>query len=216
MNELELVLRLPSVQTELIYLYQKSQSECTKHNKLSMEVGTSREKDIIAVLRYHMKQKVVYNVGVHAPEDITICEQKFSIKHSSSKVGKGSIKWKWTSDAYQARQFKEQVMTSFTDIYYSNMLLVYMDVRAMIVTLIGIDKQTIISGIQNLMDDAFVNRAGTNNRGVEFSPRMLKYIIDRARFRITLANADFSCKFDPIQERIVSLQHVRTLKMKLD
>lgn len=215
MDKIKSVLSLQEVQRNLVYLYQQSQSECTKNGKLSMEIGTSREKDLIAVLHYHMGDDVEYNVGVHAPEDIKICGQKFSIKHSSSSVGKGSIKWKWTSDAQQATNFKEQLMSSFTDKYYSNMILVYIDASSMTITIVGVLKDVIIEGVKNLMEQAFVSRTGTNNRGVEFSPRMIKHIITNATFRIILSNINFSFCSDPIQKRISVLKCADNSKVSI-
>lgn len=216
MNKLESILSLPDVQQHLIYLYQQSQSECTKNGKLSMEIGTAREKDLIAVLHYHMGKDVEYNVGIHDPEDIKICGENFSIKHSSSSVGKGSIKLKWTSDTHQATKFKEQLLSCFSDEYYNNMILVYVDKLTMTITIFAIKKEIIINGVKNFMHQAFVNRTGTNNRGVEFSPQMIKYIIQNASFKIVINDINFMSCIDPIQKRIRILKEHTHIKLKCD
>lgn len=218
MNEIKSILSLHIVQKELVYLYRQSQSECTKNGKLSMEIGISREKDLIAVLYKYLKNKVEYKIDAHAANDTIICGEKFSIKHSSSSVGKGSLKWKWTSDGQKAEMFKQQMMYSFTDEYYSNIIIVYIDAKQKVITIIGIIKKNIIDGVKLFMKDAFVNRIGTNNRGVEFSSHMIKYMIQNSTFKIVLNNVSISTCYDPIQKRIKLLKALnnKNKKMKLD
>lgn len=207
MEKIASVLSSKTAQDHLIHLYRNSQAECNKNGKLSMEIGASREKDLIAVLRHHLGDDIEYNIGVHAPEDIRVCGDKFSIKHLSCGAKGGSIKWKWTSDAKQAARFKQQLLASFTDDYYSNMLLVYIDARSMIITMFGIMKDVIIDGVRKFQDGAFTNRIGTNNRGVEYSLCMIRHMLDGASFKVVINNCNLSSCCDPIEKRI------RLLKM---
>ena len=207
METIRSVLSLRSVQDDLVYLYRQSQSECSKNGRLSMEIGTSREKDLIAVLRHHIGSGVEYDVGTHAPEDVKICGEKFSIKHLSSRVGIGNIKIKWTSDTERAHDFREQLFSSLADEYYSNMILVYIDRSTKTITIIGVLRQVIMNGVEQLGYDAFISRTGTNNRGVE----LMKYILAYASFRIILYDVDLVC-CDPIQRRIRILANYKKMK----
>lgn len=212
MDDIRSVLTSRQVQKELIYLYQQSQLECTKNGKLSMEIGSSREKDLIAILYRHIGPDVQYNVDIHVPEDVKIFGENFSIKHSSAPVGQGSIKWKWTSDTKQANRFKEQLMSSSTSEYYKNMILVYVDNYSMKITIIGILKQVVIDGVKILLEDAFISRTGNNNRGVEFSNRMIKHIIKNATFRIVFDNtftSSCSSYCDPIQKCVKTIEQLK-------
>jgi hypothetical protein len=65
------------------------------------------------------------------------------------------------------------------------------------------------------MEQAFVSRTGTNNRGVEFAPRMIQHIITSATFRITFSNIQCSSCSDPIQKRIRVLKCADNSKVSI-
>lgn len=208
MDKIWRLLSKRNVQKDLIRLYQKSHREYTKNGKMGMEIGASKEKDLTAVFQYYMgKDQVVYDTGYCSPEDIRIGGEKFSIKHISTAVGasSGSIKVKWTADNIQAKKLIEDSRTMFGQ----HMLIVYWDNKKNNVTILGIEQEKIQNGIYRYNETAFHIRSGTNNRGVQFSRKMLDFILKDPAFSITIPDVHLhssSSSEDPIQQRCAELK----------
>ena len=69
----------------LITLYQSSQTECSRSSGLTPEVGSSRERDLIASLASNPLLDVNYDISNEKEEDVKINNNNISIKHSSNK-----------------------------------------------------------------------------------------------------------------------------------
>jgi len=208
MEKIYNLLHQREVQQNLIRLYQKSHWEHTKNGKMGMEIGASKEKDLTAIFRYYMgEDQVIYDTGYCSPEDLRIGGEKFSIKHISTAVGAstGSIKVKWTSDNFQAKKLikDSQWMSD------QHMLIVYWDNNKNNVTILGIEQEKIKNGVSRYHETAFHIRPGTNNRGVQFSRKMLDFILKDPAFSITIPDVHLhssSTSEDPIQRRCADLQ----------
>jgi hypothetical protein len=153
---------------------------------------------------------VIYDTGYCSPEDLRIGGEKFSIKHISTAVGAstGSIKVKWTSDNIQAKKLIED-SHSVSD---QHMLIVYWDNNKNNVTILGIEQETIKNGVSRYHETAFHIRPGTNNRGVQFSRKMLDFILKDPAFSITIPDVHLNAgsSEDPIQRRCADLERYNT------
>ena len=199
LDTIEEVLRRSIVQTHLVYLYSASQSECTRNGKCTMEIGTSRENDLKAVLREHIGDEFKTDINNNCVEDCQFKNEKISIKHISAAVGKGSIKAKWTSDTEQAKQYIVSMVSQKEKPVH--MILVYIDIAKKAITIVCIAASTIKEIIQDLGQEAFSTATGTNNRGVEYSKRIVSELIRRNYFMIEIRDVAFTNGLDPIQRR---------------
>ena len=95
----EIVTRIQAKLPELFYL---AEIESSRAGKVGMEVGSARERILIALLLYKFGQEnVETNIAITEPEvDVRVFGNPISIK---TKTGKrlGSVKLIWTVDAEQ-------------------------------------------------------------------------------------------------------------------
>jgi hypothetical protein len=94
------------IQTRLPSLFQLAEEESARAGKIGMEVGSVREKIVIALLIYKFG---INNVDSHIPitekeVDVRLFNQPISIKTITGKSLSG-IKMIWTVDAVSAREF---------------------------------------------------------------------------------------------------------------
>ena len=190
--------------TQLISMYANSQAECCRNGKLTMEIGSSRENDLKAVLKWALGDLIKCEIDNCLPEDVYIDDQKVSIKHSSSVVGKGSIKAKWTSDNAQAQKYIAEMQEGPLSLF-TNMLLVYIDLKHQKITLVCVTDVVMHELVKKLKSNAFRCSQGKNNRGVEYTPELIKLAISKALFIIKLSDVTFKNGLDPIARRIVML-----------
>ena len=79
----------------LIKLYNLSEIENTKDERLNPNIGVNRELDFVAFLYYFMPIKsITYYISNQYPYDVLISGKKFSIKHQSGNSN-SSIKVRW-------------------------------------------------------------------------------------------------------------------------
>ena len=198
LNFLKQVLERVSVQRGLVHLYSLSQSECTR-NKCGMEIGMSREKDQVAVLKYALGDRINLDIDNTLPEDFIFNAEKFSVKHSGSKIGT-PVKAKWTS-ADKSVQDTIEAMITAAESYYPHLLITYIDARAKKITIIGISSETNRSTIKEMKHGAFKIPAG-NSRGIEYSTTAMKRLLEKKSFVVEINDADLTGGVDPIQRRI--------------
>jgi hypothetical protein len=209
---LERVLRTESTQLALVELYRRSQSEHARNGKCTMEIGSSREKDLVSVLMLDMGDSVCAEIDNSALEDVRIGTQAFSIKHITGPVGTGSIKAKWTADAEQARTF---VTESLADGHtHPHILLSYLDVKNRKLTLCCVESGYSTSVIQSLGAEAFKVAAGTNNRGVEYSRRTIQLFLEGCAFCIEVGDIDLLGGLDPYRRRMDEIRRFREQAMR--
>lgn len=94
------------IKRKLPYLFQLAQIEMSRAGKTGMEVGTLREKIIIALLIYKFGDKNVdTKIAITEPEvDVKVFGEPISIKTFTGK-GFSGIKLAWTVDAKSSKEF---------------------------------------------------------------------------------------------------------------
>ena len=96
------------IQRRLPYFYQIAELESSRAGKIGMEVGSLREKIIIALLLYKFgESNVKTDIPIIEPEvDVELFGRPISIKTITGKRF-GGVKLIWTVDAQKAREFRE-------------------------------------------------------------------------------------------------------------
>ena len=96
------------IKTRLPYLFQLAELECSRAGKIGMEVGSLRERIIVALLIYKFGEaNIETEIPITEPEvDVKLFESPISIKTITGK-GFSGVKLIWTVDAQKAREFRE-------------------------------------------------------------------------------------------------------------
>jgi len=96
------------IKNKLPYLFQLAELESSRAGKVGMEVGSLREKIIIALLIYKFGEaNVETEIPITEPEvDVKLFGEPISIKTITGKSLSG-VKLIWTVDAQKAREFRE-------------------------------------------------------------------------------------------------------------
>jgi hypothetical protein len=104
-EDLELVNK---IKNRLPYLFQLAELESSRAGKIGMEVGSLRERIIIALLIYKFGEKnVETEIPITEPEvDVKLFGKPISIKTITGK-GFSGVKLIWTVDAQKAIEFRE-------------------------------------------------------------------------------------------------------------
>lgn len=94
------------IQSRLPYLFQLAELESSRAGKTGMEVGSVREKIIVALLIYKFgEQNVGTDIPITEPEvDVRLYGEPLSIKTITGK-SLGGVKIIWTVDAKKALEF---------------------------------------------------------------------------------------------------------------
>ncbi len=95
------------IKRKLPTLFQLAEMDSSRAGKVGMEVGSVRERIIIALLMYKFGEKnVETDVPITEPEtDVILYEKPVSIKTISGNLG--GVKLIWTVDAKKALEFSE-------------------------------------------------------------------------------------------------------------
>jgi hypothetical protein len=204
LETLKQVLENPQAQRGLVQLYSESQSECKKNGVCGMEIGMAREKDMSAVRSYYLPNQVNFDVDNTLPEDMIVCGEKISLKHSSGKVGT-PVKIKWTA-ADQSVDADVISMINQPCSYYPHLLLVYIDTKKKMIEIICITSETNRTVIKELGRAAF-NVPKGNSRGIQYSSHAMKSLMSRRYFTITIKDADVEGGENPITRRMRILKN---------
>ena len=96
------------IKNKLPYLFQLAELESSRAGKIGMEVGSLRERIIIALLIYKFGEaNVETEIPITEPEvDVRLFGKPISIKTITGKAFSG-VKLIWTVDAQKAREFHE-------------------------------------------------------------------------------------------------------------
>lgn len=96
------------IKRRLPYLFQLAELESSRAGKIGMEVGSVREKVIIALLIYKFgESNVETKIPITQPEvDVKLFGMPISIKTITGKSFSG-VKIIWTVDAQKAKEFRE-------------------------------------------------------------------------------------------------------------
>ncbi len=149
------------------YFFQMAELECSRAGKIGMEVGSVREKIVIAFLMYQFGSKNVdTNIPITEPEiDVRFFGLPVSIKTMTGKRI-GALKLIWTVDAEQALQFSKKYNPSY------DMILIQVNWDAIgSGALYHFPLDTQVTVFKKLGRAAYIKlpKKGTNPRGVEMS-----------------------------------------------
>ncbi len=101
------------IRQRLPYLFQLAEIESSRAGKIGMQVGSLRERIIVALLIYKYGDEAVYTeVPVTQPEaDVLLYDVPISIKTVTGKTLRG-VKVSWTVDATKAKEFSNSYYPS--------------------------------------------------------------------------------------------------------
>ena len=160
------------IQNKLPMLFQIANLESSRDKKIGMEVGTLRERIIIAFLIHVFGRKnVLVDTPITAPEiDVKLFNNPISIK---TVTGAGGVKLIWTVDATKANEFLSKYRPScdimLTQIFWGKRMggLFYIPLSA--------QDQTFRR--MGASDYLMLPKQGTNPRGVELSKGALSALL---------------------------------------
>ena len=161
------------IKRRLPYLFRLAELESSRAGKIGMEVGSLRERIIVALLIYRFGgDSVETEIAITEPEvDVKLFGQPVSVKTLTGK-GFSGVKLIWTVDAQKAREFREN--------YYPHcdMLLVQINWNELggfyYIPLENQRKLFDKIGKQNYIK---LPKAGTNPRGVEITKEALEALV---------------------------------------
>ncbi len=152
-------------------LFNMVELENRRGKKLGMEVGTARERVLIALLMYvYGNDQVIFPPSTSHEMDVRVCGRSLSIK-TKSNPGYGNVKLVWTVDWNRVDTFVKNYMPS-SDLLYVNIIwdndggffLIPQEVQQ--------------EALKQLGRDSFFKlpKRNTNPRGVELSSSSMKYM----------------------------------------
>lgn len=157
------------IQAKLPELFYLAELESSRAGKVGMEVGSARERILIALLIYkYGPENVETNIPITEPEvDVKVFGNPISIKTVTGKK-LGGVKLIWTVDTEQALRFSQEYMpcydTILVQVNWGDLgWMYYFQCPILIDTLQQIGRERYIK----------LPKAGTNPRGVEISTEAL-------------------------------------------
>lgn len=159
------------VKNKLPRLFQLAELESSRNGKIGMEIGSVRERILIALLMYKFGIDIVDpDISITAPEvDVIVKNTPLSIKTMTTSSDRwSSVKLIWTVDAQKALQFKN------TYIPYCDMLMakIHWNDNG---KLLLFSKESQIGVLNQIGRDRYIKlpKVNTNARGVEISREAL-------------------------------------------
>lgn len=162
---------MDKIKKRLPYLFQIANLESSRAGKIGMEVGSLRERILVALLLYKFgEENVETEIPITEPEvDIRLCGYPISIK---TITGMGGVKIVWTVDAQKVREFREKYVPKCDWLF----------------ALINWEKNGKFSYIPNEVQHNVLTeigrerylklpKLGTNPRGVEISKEALQMLV---------------------------------------
>ncbi len=157
------------IKNRLPYLFQIAELESSRAGRMGMEVGSIREKIIVALLLYKFGEgNVEVDIPVTEPEvDVRLFGSPISIKTFSGR-GLGGVKLIWTVDAQKANEFRKS--------YYPrcDLMLIHINWGG-IGGFYYIPVETQTEVFTDMGRDLYIRlpKPGTNPRGVEITKEAL-------------------------------------------
>lgn len=180
------------IKKRLPHLFQLAEVESSRAGKIGMEVGSLREKILIALLIHRFGEKnVETQIRITEPEvDVRLFDKPISIK---TITGMSGVKLNWTVDAQKVREFSENYMPScsllFIRINWEGIGYFYyvpLEVQRKILKEIGKDNYIKLP------------KAGTNPRGAEISREALSKLLgDKETRKIEIEWKRTKVDYDP-------------------
>ncbi len=162
------------IKKRLPYLFQLAELESSRAGKIGMEVGSIRERVIVALLIYKFGEaNVETEIPITESEvDVRLFENPISIKTITGKNFSG-VKLIWTVDAQKSKEFRENYYPHY------DILLVQInwgDIGGFYYIPIGAQKKI----FDKIGRKKYIKlpKAGTNPRGVEITKEALISIIE--------------------------------------
>lgn len=182
------------IQSRLPRLFQLAELDASRAKKVGMEVGSIREKILVALLIYKFGEGAVETeIPITESEiDLHLSGQPLSIK---TITGMGGVKIIWTVDPHKAREFKEAYFPS-CDILLAQIKwgggggLYYIPLEVQCKVFDDIGRENYIK----------LPKPGTNPRGVEFSKDTLLRFLNHGEtksIQITWQRSEL--KYNPYQ-----------------
>lgn len=161
------------IQDKLPKLFHLAELESSRAGKIGMEVGSVREKIIVALLIYIFgEENVKTEIPITEAEiDVEVYGNPISIKTITGKTPTG-IKLIWTVDAAKSKEFSETYLPScdmiFIHINWDNGGGLYF-----------IPKETQLEVLEIIGRASYIKlpKAGTNPRGVELNRQALQKLL---------------------------------------
>ena len=102
------------IKRSLPYLFQIAEIESSRARRVGMEVGSLRERILVALLIHKFGEKnVETEIPITEPEiDVKLFGQPISVKTIKSK-GFSGVKLSWTVDAQMSKEFRENYFPHF-------------------------------------------------------------------------------------------------------
>lgn len=168
----ELIVR--RVKNKLPHLFQLAELESSRNGKLGMEIGSVRERILIALLMYKFGIDIVNpDIPITAPEvDVYVENAPLSIKTMTTKNGKyASVKLIWTVDRQKAVEFKER----YTPFCAMLLAKICWDKKG---KLLLFSKESQCNVLNEIGRDKYIKlpKENTNARGVEISSEALELL----------------------------------------
>jgi hypothetical protein len=166
---------ISKIKNKLPYLFQLAEQENSRNGKLGMEIGSARERILIALLMFkYGKDAVDTDLPITFKEvDVIVSELPISIKTITASTLNG-VKLIWTVDAKKAIEFandyKPECGMLLTQINWgSTGYLYYFTTESQAVVLSRLGKEKYFK----------LPKAGTNPRGVEISKEALNLLVSK-------------------------------------
>ena len=162
------------IKGRLPYLFSLAELESSRAGKVGMQVGSLREKIIVALLIYKFGEaNVETEIPITEPEvDVRLFGQTVSIKTFTGK-GFGGVKLIWTVDARKAREFRQS--------YYPHCDILLIQIRWDEVGrfyYIPLEAQKILFDKIGRRNYIKLPKPGTNPRGVEITKEALSGLVE--------------------------------------
>jgi len=165
----KLVVRIQERLPSLFYL---AEQESSRAGKIGMEVGSVRERIIIALLIYKFgKDNVKTDIPITQSEiDVKVFDEPISIK-TITGTNLSGVKLVWTVDSEQALRFSQSYFPNFdilmVQVNWGNLGWFYL-----------FPKHVQVEIFNRIGREAYIKlpKVGTNPRGVEISAQSLHYL----------------------------------------
>lgn len=166
------------IKRQLPYLFQLAELESSRAGKAGMEVGSAREKVLIALLIYKFgAENVETDIPITEPEvDVKLFGRPINIK---TITGLGGVKIIWTVDAQKAREFRENY-TPKCDVLLA--LIKWGDTGGLYYIPLEVQDRV----FKELGREGYIRlpKPGTNPRGVEYSKEALLRLLNDKETRV--------------------------------
>ena len=168
------------IKNKLPYLFQLAEIDNSRDGKIGMEIGSARERIIIAMLIYSYGEKNVRtDIPITEKEiDVIVFDKPISIKTFTNKQIVG-VKLIWTVDAQKALEFQKNYSPD------CDILLVHINWGGR-GALYLLPKKSQKDILKKLGKKKYFKlpKGGTNPRGVEISPEAINKIVKHANTKM--------------------------------